>query len=76
MLEQVTLNSLEVLNKEMAAQQFWSGMPADAKDFQMLISTINMEGATSDKKKSVAAKNFINTNPTSMYCEFAENIKK
>jgi hypothetical protein len=51
-------------------------MPAESKGLKALISAILFESEESDKKKSIAAKEFIDSNPTSMYCEFADHFKK
>ena len=76
MLEQIPAENLEQLYKSSALQNFWSVMPAESKDLKTLMTIINFETEGSDKKKANAAKDFINKNPTSMYCEFAEHFKK
>ncbi len=75
MLEQIPSENLEALYKQMGNQNFWANMPDDSKQLKALMSFINFESPASDKKKSLAAKDFINNNPTSMYCEFAEHFK-
>jgi hypothetical protein len=76
MLEQIPAENLEQLYRSAASQNFWTNMSSESKGLKALMSTLNFETDDSEKKKSNAAKEFINNNPTSMYCEFADHFKK
>ena len=75
MLEQIPADNLEQLCKAATSQGFWSNMPADAKGMKILFATLNLDDNPS-KVQANAAKDFMNNNPSSMYCEFAEHFKK
>lgn len=75
LLEQIPSDNLEQLYKSATSQGFWNNMPPDAKGMKALFSTINYDTDKGTKSQSVAAKDFINANPSSMYCEFAEHFK-
>lgn len=74
MLEQIPSDKLEDLYKSAAGAAFWSGMPSDAKGMKTLFATLNNDDKNA--KAPAAAKDYINSNPSSMYCEFAEHFKK
>ncbi|MGG9961333.1 M48 family metalloprotease [Ferruginibacter sp. SUN106] len=76
MLEQIPADNLEQLYKSSANQSFWGSMSAESKGLKALMSTLNFDTDDNDKKKASAAKEFISSNPTSMYCEFADHFKK
>jgi hypothetical protein len=76
MLEQIPSENLEQLYTSTITQQFWASMSDEFNGLKLLMKKINFESDDSDKRKSGAAKDFINNNPTSMYCEFAEHFKK
>jgi Zn-dependent protease with chaperone function len=76
MLEQMPVDNLVQFYKSSYNQNFWLNMPAESKGLKTLMSAILFESEESDKKKSIAAKEFIDNNPTSMYCEFADHFKK
>lgn len=76
MLEQITSDDLEKYYRSATNQAFWSSMPAESKDLKTLMAVINFDSDDSEKKKSNAAKEFMSSNPTSMYCEFAAHFKK
>jgi len=76
MLEQMPKESIEQYCKQLGDAPFWQSMPADAKDLKNLINTLNFDTAPSDKNQTAAAKGFMDDNPTSMYCEFADHFKK
>lgn len=76
MLEQIPAENLEQLYKSATNQNFWAGMSPETKGLKMLMTAINFESDDSEKKKYNAAKEFIDNNPTSMYCEFADHFKK
>jgi hypothetical protein len=76
LLEQVPANKLEELIKAGSNSAFWSNLPADAKGMKALFTSLNFDTDQATKAEAAAANNFINSNPSSMYCEFAEHFKK
>lgn len=76
LLEQVPSDKLEELVKAGSNAAFWGNLPADAKGMKALFTTLNFATDNAAKAESAAANNFINSNPSSMYCEFAEHFKK
>ncbi len=76
LLEQIPAENLEQLYKASASQSFWNTMPPDAKGIKALFSTINFDRDNAPKTKQSAAKDFISSHPSSMYCEVAEHFKK
>lgn len=74
MLEQIPSDKLEDLYKSAAGAAFWGAMPADARGMKTLFATLNNDDKNA--KAQAAAKDYINSNPSSMYCEFAEHFKK
>jgi hypothetical protein len=76
LLEQVPANTLVELIKAGSNAAFWSSLPPDAKGMKALFTTLNFDIDNVPKAESAAANNFVNSNPSSMYCEFAEHFKK
>jgi hypothetical protein len=76
LLEQVPANKLEELIKAGSNAAFWANLPADAKGIKALFTSLNFAAEDAGKSEPTAAKNFITSNPSSMYCEFAEHFKK
>lgn len=76
LLEQVPANTLEELIKAGSNAAFWSNLPADAKGMKALFTSLNFDTVNATTAEAAAAKNFINSNPSSMYCEFAEHFEK
>ena len=75
MLEQIPRENLEQLAKQLQNAPFWKNMPADRKAIKGFFSVLNIE-ADGSKAIGRSAKDFIDTYPTSMYCELAEHFKK
>lgn len=73
MLEQLSLEEIERIYNDLAKASFWQQMPTDAKAVKELMQNIN----TAKKQKAItgASKDYIANNPTSIYCEFATNVK-
>jgi Zn-dependent protease with chaperone function len=76
LLEQVPASTLEELIKAGSKAPFWNNLPADAKGMKALFTSLNFDMDNAAKAQAAAANNFINSNPSSMYCEFAEHFKK
>ena len=76
LLEQVPANTLEELIKAGSNAAFWSNLPADAKGMKALFTSLNFDTVNATTAEAAAANNFVNSNPSSMYCEFAEHFKK
>ncbi len=76
MLEQIPRETLEQYYKGLMNQGFWQHQTADAKGLKNFMSTMILDPTDSDKVKAVAAKEFLTSYSTSMYCEFAEHFKK
>ncbi len=75
MMEQIPGDKLESLAKTMTGQNFWSQVGDEARGFRSLFAQVNNGDSDTDKKVSRAAKDFIASHPSSMYCEFAEHFK-
>ncbi|MGN6533515.1 MAG: M48 family metalloprotease, partial [Ginsengibacter sp.] len=76
LLEQIPSADLEQLMKAGSNAGFWTKMAPDAKGMKILFDKLNTDSDNAPKAQAAAAKDFINTNPSSMYCEFAEHFKK
>lgn len=76
LLEQVPANTLEELINSASNAAFWSNLPADAKGMKALFTSLNFDTDNAPKAEAAAANNFMNSNPSSMYCEFAGHFKK
>jgi hypothetical protein len=75
LLEQIPRESLENNCKQIQNSAFWSRVNNSSKAFKAFFNTITETGQT-DKGRERAARDFIENNPSSMYCEFAEHFKK
>lgn len=75
LLEQIPKESLEKACKQMQTGAFWQNVSSDGKALKALFSTLNFDENASAKTKERAAKDFIESYPASMYCEFAEHFK-
>lgn len=76
LLEQIPTDNLEQLVKAGSNGVFWSKMTVDAKGMKALFATLNFDNDNNPKAQAAAAKDFMSSNPSSMYCEFAEHFKK
>lgn len=76
LFEQIPSENLEQLVKAGSNGDFWNKMTADAKGMKALFATLNFDNDNNSKKQATAANDFITSNPSSMYCEFAEHFKK
>jgi hypothetical protein len=74
MLEQIPKDKLEQYYKAFLALGFWKNMSSDANGLKNLMSSLNDAPEDANSEKTKAAKNFIASNGTSMYCEFAEHF--
>ncbi|HEY5370623.1 MAG TPA: M48 family metalloprotease [Hanamia sp.] len=74
LLEQIPSDKLEQLYKSASAGGFWGKMPADANGMKTLFSALTDNNK--NNQATAAAKDYLSTNPSSMYCEFAEHFKK
>ena len=76
LLAQVPSDKLEELLKAGSSAAFWKNLPPDATGMKALFTSLNFDTDNTTKAESAAANEFINSNPSSMYCEFAEHFKK
>jgi len=76
LLEQVPRENLEQICKQLQNAAFWQKMGNDSKGVKTLFNTLNFDPEASDRAKERTARDFIETNSSSMYCEFAEHFKK
>jgi hypothetical protein len=77
MLEQMPRENLTQFCKTLGDASFWKKMPADASALKVMLTALNFENdANLDKKENVAAKDFMDDNPSSIYCEFAQHFRK
>ena len=76
LLEQLPANTLEEMIKAGSGAAFWSSLPSDAKGMKILLTSLNSESDNASKAEAAAAESFMNSNPSSMYCEFAQHFKK
>lgn len=76
LFEQMPKENLEQACKQMQTGSFWQSVSSDGKGIKALFSILNFDEQASDKTKERAARDFIESNPSSMYCEFAEHFKK
>jgi Peptidase family M48 len=76
LFEQMPRENLEQACKQIQTGIFWQQISSDGKALKALFSTLNFDAAATDKTKERAARDFIEANPSSMYCEFAEHFKK
>jgi hypothetical protein len=74
MLEQIPKDKLELYYKGFVNQLFWKNLSSDANGLKTLMSALNLTTENSDSERSKAAKNFIASYSTSMYCEFADHF--
>jgi len=74
MLEQIPKDKLELYYKAFLNQLFWKNLSSDANGLKALMSALNLTTESSDSERSKAAKNFISSYSTSMYCEFADHF--
>lgn len=75
LFEQMPKENLEQACKQLQSAGFWQSMSSDCKGIKTLFTTFNFDAESSAKAKEKAAKDFIETYPVSMYCEFAEHFK-
>lgn len=75
LLEQIPKESLEKACKQMQTSPFWQNVSSDGKALKAFFSTLNFDENASGKTKERAARDFIESYPASMYCEFAEHFK-
>lgn len=75
-LEQIPRENLLQYCTTLHNATFWNSRPADEKALKSLMYTLAINSDDSDKAKWNAANEFINDNPTSIYCEFAEHFKR
>lgn len=76
MLEQIPADKLFQLCNLMTNQPFWASLPKDARDMKKLMTALTTDSPDIDKIATTAAKEFLQNNPTSMYCELADHFKK
>lgn len=76
LLEQIPADKLEELIKTGSNAAFWNNLPADAKGMKTLFTALNFGVEDAGKAEATAAKDFMTSYPSSMYCEFAEHFKK
>ena len=74
MLEQMPKDKLEQYYKAFLDKGFWKNLSSDANALKALMSSFNLTAENSDSDRSKAAKNFISSYSTSMYCEFADHF--
>ena len=74
MLEQIPKDKLEQYYKAFLDKGFWKNLSSDANALKGLMSSFNLTTEDSDSDRSRAAKNFISSYSTSMYCEFADHF--
>lgn len=75
MLEQMPKDNLEQVCKQLQNAAFWQNSSNDRKDLKAFFTTINFDKEASAKAKEKAAKDFTESNPSSMYCEFTDHFK-
>ncbi len=75
MLAQMPKESLTQYCTLLQAAPFWAKMHDDAKGLKAFMFTLALAPDVSDKIKRNSAKDFIDGNASSMYCEFAEHFK-
>ncbi len=73
MLEQISLEEIEKIYTNLSNSKFWEQLPNDARDVRTLMQSIY--SAKKQKAISSASKEYIANYPTSIYCEFANNLK-
>lgn len=76
MLEQVPRENLEQICKQLQNAFFWQKMNNDSKSIKALFNAMNFDAEATERSRERMAKAFIESNPSSMYCEFAEHFKK
>lgn len=74
-LEQIPRETLEEYCTSLGKLDFWSRVLTDEKQMKELMQSLALETDSDDKKISKIAKTFTDSNPSSMYCEFANNFK-
>jgi len=75
-LEQIPKENLLQYCTTLHNATFWNSRPADEKALKSLMYTLAINSDDSDKAKWNAANEFLNENPASMYCEFADHFKR
>jgi len=76
MLEQMPRESLEQYCKTFQNEGFWKSMPPAERALKTLLYSLALNSDNSDKSMATAAREFIDGNAGSMYCELADNFKK
>jgi hypothetical protein len=76
MLEQMPKESIQQYCVALKKNPFWNSMNSDAKALQVLLNSVNFEEESSIRNKENYGKEFLESHPFSMYCEFAAHFKK
>lgn len=76
MLEQIPREELEKCCRQLQNAAFWTGMSKSEKGLKNLLNLLTTGTENTDNAGAKAAKEFISSNPTSLYCEFANDIEK
>jgi hypothetical protein len=76
MLEQIPREELEKSCRQMQTATFWATLPKPEQDIKSLLNTLTTSKDNTADAGVKAAKEFISSNKTSLYCEFADDIEK
>jgi len=75
LLEQIPKDNLEQVCRQLQNAAFWQSTGNDCKGLKAFFTTLNFDAEASVKTKERAAKDFTESNPSSMYCEFTDHFK-
>lgn len=76
MLEQIPREELEKCCRQLQSAAFWARMSAPENGMKSLLTTLTTGADNTPEAGIKAAKDFISSNKTSLYCEFANDIGK
>ncbi|SDF81926.1 M48 family metalloprotease [Chitinophaga filiformis] len=76
MLEQIPREELEKCCQQLQKAAFWANMPKPEQGMKNLLNVLTTGTDNTDEAGVKAAKEFVSSNDTSLYCEFANDIKK
>jgi hypothetical protein len=76
LLEQLPREQLAISCKTLQSAAFWNNIPPPETAFKQLLQSVVLSSEAGNEQAIKAAKAFTNHYATSLYCEYAEKIKK
>ena len=76
MLEQIPRDALEKSCQQLQSAAFWAGMPQPENGLKSLLNVLTANAENPDNAGVKAAKEFVSSYSSSLYCEYAKEIEK